>query len=190
MSKFEVNEICSVCREELDDYGDCLCTKGKPGMREAVKWLKTSDAFDGHEGSRVADLVKMIDTPVKRLDSKISIQPQLAASVAALYTKYLKRALSLELEKERLHANLSLEKRKRYDSVKGTSREKPWKIFEYEIKIDPRFNDLQDRHIRADIAQTFLGDLTSTMKSRGHDLQKMSDDRRQKLRIDAESRDL
>lgn len=184
-----MTNMCSVCQENIDGYGDCLCTRGKPGLRDAVKWLATTDIFEEHIGSRLATLLKLLDTPLKRLDAKMSGQPQIAATVATLHAKFSEKYGKLVREKEAQYHAAAIEARRRYSNAKGTAREKPWKIFEYELKNDQLYQSLLEDLRNAEVAKIYLENLLEIIKTRGESLNKMSDDRRLWARIDASTRD-
>lgn len=184
-----MTRMCIVCREDVDSFGDCSCTRGKPAMRDAIMWLEQTKVFENHEGERLATLLKIIDSPLKRLDAKMEGQHQLAAVVAALHAKYTERYGRLLREKEVQYHEAAMHARRRYANVKGTSREKPWKIFEYEIKNDELYQSLLGDLTNAAVAKEYLGHLLDIIKQRGESLNKMSDDRRLWTRIDASSRD-
>jgi len=184
-----MNDVCIICKEEEDEYGDCLCTRGKPTFRDAIKWLRVTEIFEDHEGERLADLLKMIDTPIKKLDIKIASHPQMAAAVASLYAKYAEKVQKLLFEKEAKYHAAILDARRKYDNAKGAGNTRPWKMFDYEIKNKAEYRKLLEDLGRLTVARDFLGTILDIVRTRGDSLNKMSDDRRLKTRIDASSKD-
>lgn len=181
----EVNKICEVCCQPIDDMYNCLCVKGKPSMGAALHWLSESDIFEPHERSQLVNLIKMLDTPIDGLDQRWVIQPQLAAAVATLRAKYLRESKRKSRLAERKEASLLLNKRKKYQTALGSKDNKPWKLWEKEVVDDEKLNVLQEEVEDRVAALTLLEDIVRILHKRGDSLTKMSDDRRQLRRIDS-----
>jgi len=183
-------EYCEVCGYPMDELKECKCTKGKPVLAIAVRWLWETDIFDAYEGKDIAVMIKMLETPIRSLDSKREMHHQLAASVATLKSKYLHRFKAKTQEKEEVMKRRLLGKREEYLAEKNRTDSKPWKLHGYEVELGADYRRLVAECDRAEAAHDFIENLMRIMHNRGDDIKKMSDDRRQMRKLDFKENDV